>query len=279
MWRLIVNMLLVVCLGVVHADHRAEYDQDSIALNQWLYGYGHITLGGQAAIDDMYRDIELKGMEILNLGCGLGAAEISLASKLPDKIIGVDPDNNMVNQARQMLARKSPYIQQRVHFTQLNELTSLVQFEDETFDIVTTKETLRFVPFEQKLHYFKEMWRVLKPGGMLIMLDWMHASPNYSDDTIEMFELEGVSINLATPFEYKQLIAKANFQSLQFKDKTCGYKRYSDRLVNRLERAQTDFVERFNPNTYDFVLKSAKIKSQCFASRELMVGMITAKKL
>lgn len=95
--------------------------------------------------------------QVLDCACGPGYGARMLAGKA-DKVVAADLDIETVR-----LASSGKYFD-NITF-QTGDVTSL-SFEDGSFDAVTSFETVEHV---NPAPFFKEMQRILKPGGLLIL--------------------------------------------------------------------------------------------------------------
>lgn len=93
------------------------------------------------------------GRLVLDVGCGAGNMAHHLA--LYGKVIGVDPNPKPLEVARQRRLR--------VYESSADSLP----FGDSTFGLIALLDTVEHVPNEQGV--FAECYRVLKPGGFLIV--------------------------------------------------------------------------------------------------------------
>lgn len=99
---------------------------------------------------------------ILDVGCGTGifarmAAEHAGQS---GRVTGLDLNESMLAVARSI----DPDIEWRVGDT------TKLPFSDHTYDVVASQFVLMFVP--DRVVALKEMWRVLTPGGRLVVAVW-----------------------------------------------------------------------------------------------------------
>jgi demethylmenaquinone methyltransferase/2-methoxy-6-polyprenyl-1,4-benzoquinol methylase len=99
----------------------------------------------------------------LDLACGTGDIAYALSDRAA-QIVGLDITPRMVELARRRVAHgpRSPWFL-------VGDMTSL-PFGDRTFDIVTTGYGIRNVP--RIAPALAEIHRVLRPGGMLLSLDF-----------------------------------------------------------------------------------------------------------
>lgn len=102
---------------------------------------------------------DLSGLKVLDLGCGEGGFVVALRER-GARVVGVDLSMEALEIARvQLLARPNlgnPGILGQVEGHHL-------PFQDGTFDLVTSVDTLEHIP--DLPGFFKEVNRVLKPGG------------------------------------------------------------------------------------------------------------------
>ncbi|MBM3283685.1 methyltransferase domain-containing protein [Candidatus Gottesmanbacteria bacterium] len=103
-----------------------------------------------------------EGMSILDVGCGWGLLLKKLAQLDMDlNLYGIDISPEMILIAKKGCNRSNIWINQG----SANKLP----YEKNKFDIVTC--ILSFHHHPDSLHSLKEMYRVLKPGGKIILLD------------------------------------------------------------------------------------------------------------
>jgi tellurite methyltransferase len=128
-----------------------------------------INLEGLFGDIDVYLfDLLLKaritpGMSVLDAGCGGGRNLIYLLRSGFD-ISGVDQSSQAIERVRSIAHSLSPHLSQENFRVELVEKMS---FGDDEFDVVLSSAVLHFARDED--HWFKmvrEMWRVLKPGGI-----------------------------------------------------------------------------------------------------------------
>lgn len=112
----------------------------------------------------------VKGMKILDLGCGDGTTAIP-AAQLGAEVLGVDIAKNLVEagNARAVAAGLSNCIFQEGDACNLSEL------EDKSFDMVVSIFGAMFAP--KPFDVAKEMVRVTKQGGKVVMGNWIPGDP------------------------------------------------------------------------------------------------------
>lgn len=123
------------------------------------------------AIDILRREMStaVAGPRILDVACGTGDVTFHLRRRLdPCRVDGVDLSAGMLRQAEAKLAsgRFGNY-GDTVTFTEADCLA--LPFEDATYDAVTVAYGVR--NFENLLKGYREMLRVMRPGGVLCVLE------------------------------------------------------------------------------------------------------------
>lgn len=110
------------------------------------------------------------GMKILDLGCGDGTTAIP-AARLGAQVQGVDIASNLVAAGNQRIKEEG-----------LNNITiregdatNLQDIEDKTFDLVVSIFGAMFAP--RPFDVAKEMVRVTRPGGRIVMGNWIPNDP------------------------------------------------------------------------------------------------------
>jgi ubiquinone/menaquinone biosynthesis C-methylase UbiE len=122
---------------------------------------------GDALVDQI--DVK-KGSSVLDLGCGDGTTAIPMA-KRGANVLGVDIARNLV-EAGNARAKKEKL--ENLRF-QEGDATNLADLKDKTFDLVVSIFGAMFAP--RPMDVAKEMVRVTKPGGRIIMGNWIPGDP------------------------------------------------------------------------------------------------------
>lgn len=103
---------------------------------------------------------------MLDLGTGPGHIPLLIAAENPSaKIMAIDLSREMLRIARAKLSATT--FADRIEF-QLADVKAL-PFEDHSFETVFSNTILHHIP--QPLAMLSETWRVLKPGGVLLIRD------------------------------------------------------------------------------------------------------------
>ncbi|AFY41827.1 methyltransferase domain-containing protein [Nostoc sp. PCC 7107] len=109
---------------------------------------------------------------ILDVGCGIGGSSLYLAEKFHARATGITL--SPVQAARATERAQEMLLHLRSKFLVAN--AQAMPFADDTFDLVWSLESGEHMP--DKTQFLQECYRVLKPGGTLIMATWCHRPTN-----------------------------------------------------------------------------------------------------
>jgi ubiquinone/menaquinone biosynthesis C-methylase UbiE len=111
-----------------------------------------------------------QGLKVLDLGCGDGTTALP-AARLGADVLGVDVASNLV-EAGNRRAQAAGLANCRF---QEGDASNLAELGDETFNLVVTIFGAMFAPRPNDVA--KEMVRVTRPGGRIVMGNWIPGDP------------------------------------------------------------------------------------------------------
>ncbi len=167
---------------VVPYQHSQLDKKEQVAdmFNSIAYRYDFLNRFLSAGIDVWWRKkaiqqlFEIAPKKILDVATGTGDVAIASYQMLhPEKITGIDISEGMLELGRKKIAR-----------LQLNEKIDLqkgdsetIRFENNIFDAITVAFGVRnFQNLEKGL---REMYRVLRPGGKLVVLEFSRSDKGF----------------------------------------------------------------------------------------------------
>jgi ubiquinone/menaquinone biosynthesis C-methylase UbiE len=142
--------------------------------NQALWEKGDFTRiamsmrrSGEALVDQLGIT---EGLEVLDLGCGDGTTAIPAARRGAD-VLGVDIARNLVDAGNKRAADEGL---DNVRFQQ-GDACALTDLADDRFDLLVSIFGAMFAP--RPIDVAKEMVRVTRPGGRIVMGNWIPGDP------------------------------------------------------------------------------------------------------
>ncbi|WP_461257320.1 class I SAM-dependent methyltransferase [Treponema sp. R80B11-R83G3] len=121
--------------------------------------------GRNKFITQFVSDEDISGKSVLDIGCGYGWFELNAIKRNVGKIVGLELSEKDIETAKNNVHAKNVDF---INYTNnKNESVTKLPFEDEQFDTVVSWEVLEHIPKKCELEWYKEIYRVLRGGGVL----------------------------------------------------------------------------------------------------------------
>lgn len=162
------------------------------------------------------------GTRLLDVGCGNGAATVRLACRFPVTVTALDLDPDQVRLARAAAGSAA------IRFLAAD--ARRLPFPSGAFDVVWTNKTTHHIPRWQEA--FREMVRVLRPGGHLIYCDF--AGPEWLSSTLH--RLGGDDFGWPVRRQLETLAAEAGLKAVHRNPRLLNYEAIWQKKEGSLSR-------------------------------------------
>jgi SAM-dependent methyltransferase len=175
---------------------------------QFMWGEGFLSPGGPDEVADM-----LKGDSVLGRRGGVDALLVSQHGAA--EVIGVDVEEELVEASIALIATKG--LSNSVKFLLVEP--GPLPFQNNSFDLVFSKDAM--VHILDKASLYKEVLRVLKPGGVFVAADWLWAERAESNSIVQAW-ISGGPLKFAytTPIEATEALQQAGYSEVSVIDRS-----------------------------------------------------------
>ena len=200
-------------------EHESEYDDALVTLLELIWGEGYMAPGGEGNVAKIAEGLDMRDKRVLDFGCGIGGPALLLARNYGANVIGIDLEPQLIERARQSAIKHDLDAKTEFHVVEIGP----IDYPDESFDFVVSSGA--FTQIANKLEMFKEVLRVLKPGGVFSCYDWMKSEGDYSEDMHYWFKIEGLTYAMETPERNDEILCEAGFIDVSVVERSDWYRK------------------------------------------------------
>lgn len=207
-----------------------EYDDTAIRFLEALWGEGYLSPGGAEEVDRVLAGVPIAGHRVLDLGCGAGGNAVRFATDLgAAHVIGVDVELPVLARAEARAAAAS--CSDQVDF--ILAAPGPLPVSDGSVDIVFSKDAMVHIADKETL--FTDIFRVLRPGGVLAAGDWLTSHDDTPSAAMQRYlAAEGLSFGMASADRYRRAMTLAGFQDVTLTDRNAWYRDVARGELERL---------------------------------------------
>lgn len=202
------------------SEREYEYTDDFVAKLELLWGEGFLSPGGPAETARILEGTDLTGLDVLDIGCGIGGIDVLLARDYGARsVTGVDIEEPLIRRCRERAVRTG--LAGRLAFTLVEP--GPLPFGGASFDAVFSKDSMIHIP--QKAELFADVFRVLRPGGLFLASDWMQSADGpRSREMARFVETSGLSFAMGITDELPHRLRAAGFSEIHVVDRNSWYR-------------------------------------------------------
>ena len=158
--------------------------------------------------------------QILDVGCGIGGSSLYLANQFGARVTGITL--SPVQAARATARAEAAGMSSGTEFRVADALQ--LPFPDQCFDLVWSLESGEHMP--DKRAFLQECYRVLQPGGRLLVATWCHRpcqapqpplSPQETNLLAKIYRVYHLPYIISLP-EYAQIAQELGFEQIRTAD-------------------------------------------------------------
>lgn len=197
-----------------------------------IAGADEFHVRGAAVSKELANSINMEGLSVLDIGCGLGGPCRMLAEEFNCKTTGIDLSNEYVRTANNLSK-----------LLKLGEQTSFIQgdatdlpFEDNSFDVVWTQHVQMNIP--DKKRFYAEINRVLKEGRYFLFYDVFRKGTGEINYPMPWASNANISF-LFEGEEMDNILSELGFKKEQITNQTQAGIDFFEKLIARLNKYGT----------------------------------------
>lgn len=214
------------------------YRIENVSLFEAIYGKNLISLGGLDAVDNMFSDLNLRELKVLDIGFGLGGVAFYLANTYQIEVAGVEVHSWMVDYAQRHAPKN---IASQLKFAVYDQ-AGKIPFKAASFDLVYSKGVLNHVRDKDKL--FRQINKMLKPDGLFVIADWIY--PEAASDA------SGPLVN-ETQQSYQEILEKTGFKDISFRDDSIIFLGYVKKLLENLISSRESIEKEYGAEIFSTI--------------------------
>lgn len=196
------------------------------------YGYWNAhTKNFREALLNINKVLSLKARiskndRVLDAGCGVGGSSFWLATSIGCEVIGISLSLKQVDNANNFCSDKFPG--GLIRFEQQD--FTCTSFDDNSFDVVWGIESVCHA--HRKKDFINEAFRILKPGGRLIIADFFKKPglAGADSDLVKRWANGWAVDDFATIEEFRADMNNAGFSNIDIENATKNIERSAKRL-------------------------------------------------
>lgn len=254
--------------------HALYYNDDLVTNLQLRWGDGFLSPGGEAEIARMLRGLDLSGKHGLDFGCGIGGYDFVLVNNHGvTSLVGIDIDGRKIEAAKAAASDRA--LDDRIEFVKV--APGPLSFEDGAFDFVFSKDSIVELP--EKISIFAELFRLVRPDGLIILSDWFRGDAPYTDEMRRWATTGDETYEMDSLSKAASYVEAAGFVDVELDDRNDWFRDFAKDEYERLKGPLYPvYVQKFGKEQATTSVENARIRSLLAEQGQLRPGHIRARK-
>jgi len=251
-------------------DGATRYSRRNILRSEAMYGHGCQSPGGVRAVERFCKKLRMRqGMNILDIGSGLGGASFHFARQYGATVVGLDTAKAMIELSAE---RAKEAGLSTVSF--LEGDIRRAALEKGSFDLVWSRDCILYI--QEKNVFWEDVRSALKQGGQLFVTDFGRGKGRGSDAFHEY--ADRCAFHLVDLDEYERSVKAAGFKQVRVEDITDQFVESLSEERTRMKEGQKTFLREFTREDYDYLTSRWEMKMQFCCEGELRWGQVIAER-
>lgn len=251
-------------------DGATRYSRRNILRSEAMYGHGYQSPGGVDAVERFCKKLRMRqGLNILEIGSGLGGASFHFARQYGATVVGLDTARAMVELSTER-AKEAGLT--AVSFLEGDIRT--VPLKKGSFDLAWSRDCILYV--QEKDLAWKNIHAALKQGGRLFVTDFCKGKGPRSEAFNEY--MDRCAFHLVDLDDYERLVKAAGFKQVRVDDITEQFIESLSGERTRMKDGRETFLKEFTRDDYDYLMSRWEMKIRFCREGELKWGQVIAEK-
>jgi ubiquinone/menaquinone biosynthesis C-methylase UbiE len=251
------------------------YSTDETGRLELIWGDGFLSPGGSAEVARILGGHSISGLSVLDIGSGAGGVDIALVREHgAAHVLGADVQQDLVDLATERA--RAAGLADQISYQTIEP--GPLPFGDASFDVVFSKDAIIHVRDKEAL--YREVFRVLVPGGRLLVSDWLRGHGDELTPHVEAFVVAaGHGFTMVSCEDIVATVDRIGFDAVESDDRRAWY---LGEATVELERLRGDmgreFVDRWGEEATLAEIEFWEVLVQSLTSGALSPTHVRAQK-